>query len=89
MSDLLAAPSQMGMSLAFHIIFVVVGVALPLMMTIAEFLWHKTGDAAYLALAKRWAKVQPFCSLWGLSQARCSHSNWVFSCRSSWPSPAL
>jgi cytochrome d ubiquinol oxidase subunit I len=56
MSDLLAARSQMGMSLAFHIIFVVVGVALPLMMTIADFLWHKSGDAAYLALAKRWAK---------------------------------
>jgi cytochrome bd ubiquinol oxidase subunit I len=56
MSDLLAARSQMGMSLAFHIIFAVVGVALPLMMTIAEFLWHKTGDAAYLVLAKRWAK---------------------------------
>jgi cytochrome bd ubiquinol oxidase subunit I len=26
------------------------------MMTIAEFLWHKTGDAAYLVLAKRRAK---------------------------------
>jgi hypothetical protein len=39
MSDLLGARSQMGMSLAFHIIFAVVGVALPLMMTIAEFLF--------------------------------------------------
>ena len=56
MGDFLAARSQMGMSLAFHIIFAVIGVALPLMMTIAEFLWHKTGDAAYLVLAKRWAK---------------------------------
>ena len=89
MSDLLAARSQMGMSLAFHIIFAVVGVALPLMMTIAEFLWHKTGDAAYLVLSKRWAKGTAICSLWGLSQPRCSHSNWVFSGRSSWPSPVL
>lgn len=56
MSDLLAARSQMGRSLAFHIIFAVVGVALPLMMTVAELLWHKTGDAAYLVLAKRRAK---------------------------------
>jgi cytochrome bd ubiquinol oxidase subunit I len=56
MSDLLAARSQIGMSLGFHIIFAVVGVALPQVMTIAEFLWHKTGDAAYLVLAKRWAK---------------------------------
>jgi len=55
-SDLLAARSQMAMSLAFHIIFAVIGVALPLMMTIAEVLWHKTGDSAYLVLAKRWAK---------------------------------
>lgn len=46
----------MGLSLAFHIIFAVIGVALPLMMTIAELLWYRTGDAAYLVLAKRWAK---------------------------------
>jgi cytochrome d ubiquinol oxidase subunit I len=44
MSDLLAARPQMGMSLAFHIIFAAVGMALPLIMTIAELLWHKTGD---------------------------------------------
>lgn len=56
MTNLLAARSQMGMSLAFHIIFAVIGVALPLMMTMAEFLWHRTGDPAYLVLAKRWAK---------------------------------
>lgn len=56
MNNLLAARSQMGMSLAFHIIFAVIGVAMPLMMTIAEFFWRKTGDPAYLVLAKRWAK---------------------------------
>jgi cytochrome bd-type quinol oxidase subunit 1 len=81
MSDLLAARHQMGISLAFHIIFAVVGVALPLIMTIAELLWHKTGDAAYLVLPKRGQKVQPICSLWGWSQERCSHLNWVFSGR--------
>jgi cytochrome bd ubiquinol oxidase subunit I len=36
MDNLAAARSQMGISLAFHIIFAVIGVALPLMMTIAE-----------------------------------------------------
>lgn len=56
MDNLLAARSQMGMSLAFHIIFAVIGVSLPLMMTIAEWRWRKTGDPAYLLLAKRWAK---------------------------------
>jgi cytochrome d ubiquinol oxidase subunit I len=56
MSNLLAARSQMAMSLGFHIIFAVIGVAMPLMMTIAEWRWTRTGDPAYLALARRWAK---------------------------------
>jgi cytochrome d ubiquinol oxidase subunit I len=56
MSDLLAARSQMAMSLGFHIIFAVIGVAMPLMMTIAEWRWTRTKDPAYLALARRWAK---------------------------------
>lgn len=56
MSNLLAARSQMALSLAFHIVFAEVGIALPLMMTIAEWRWLRTGDAAYLELAKRWAK---------------------------------
>jgi cytochrome d ubiquinol oxidase subunit I len=56
MTDLLAARSQMAMSLAFHIIFAVVGIAMPLFMVIAERRWQKTGDPIYLDLAKRWSK---------------------------------
>ena len=56
MTNLLAARSQMGMSLAFHIIFAAIGIALPLMMVIAEWKWLATNDDAYLLLAKRWAK---------------------------------
>ncbi len=56
MSDLLAARSQMAVSLAFHIIFAVVGIALPVLMVIAERRWQKTGDGIYLELAKRWSK---------------------------------
>src|ERR671929_1394493 len=56
MSDLLAARSQMAVSLAFHIIFAEVGIAMPLLMTIAEWRWIRTGDAVYLELAKRWSK---------------------------------
>jgi cytochrome d ubiquinol oxidase subunit I len=56
MSDLLSARSQMGLSLAFHIIFAVLGVSLPLMMAIAEGLWLRTREPVYLLLAKRWAK---------------------------------
>jgi cytochrome d ubiquinol oxidase subunit I len=56
MTDLLAARSQMAMSLAFHIIFSVIGIGLPLLMVIAEWRWMRTGDALYLDLAKRWSK---------------------------------
>jgi cytochrome bd ubiquinol oxidase subunit I len=56
MDNLIAARSQMAMSLAFHIIFATISVSLPLMMTISEWRWRLTGDPAYLLLAKRWAK---------------------------------
>src|SRR5438552_1228088 len=56
MPDLLAARSQMGVSLAFHIIFAVAGIAMPVMMLVAERRWQVTGHAIYLDLAQRWAK---------------------------------
>jgi cytochrome d ubiquinol oxidase subunit I len=56
MSDLFAARSQMAMSLGFHIIFAAVGIAMPLMMMVAEWLWLRTGQEVYLTLAKQWAK---------------------------------
>jgi cytochrome d ubiquinol oxidase subunit I len=56
MSDLLAARSQMAVSLAFHIIFAVVGIGMPVLMVIAERRWQKTGDPIHLDLAKRWSK---------------------------------
>jgi cytochrome d ubiquinol oxidase subunit I len=56
MSDLLAARSQMAMSLAFHIVFAVVGIGMPVLMVLAERRWQKTGDPICLELAKRWAK---------------------------------
>lgn len=56
MEDLLAARAQMAMSLAFHIIFASIGIAMPLLMVIAEGMWLKTKDETYLTLAKRWAK---------------------------------
>ena len=45
----------MAVSLGFHIIFAVVGIALPVMMVIAEALWLRTGEAVYRDLARRWA----------------------------------
>lgn len=56
MSDLLAARSQMAMSLAFHIVFAALGIALPLLACVAEWRGLRTGDPGYRQLAKRWAK---------------------------------
>src|SRR6187549_3036388 len=56
MSDLLAARSQMALSLAFHILFAVAGIAMPLFMVMAEGQWLRRGDAVCLELAKRWAR---------------------------------
>ena len=46
----------MAMSLGFHIVFAEIGIAMPLLMVLAEWRWHRTGDETYLKLAKRWAK---------------------------------
>ena len=56
MSDLLSARAQMGTSLAFHIIFALVGIGMPLMMVVAERKWYDTGDEIYHELAQRWAR---------------------------------
>ncbi|HMA39063.1 MAG TPA: cytochrome ubiquinol oxidase subunit I [Gemmatimonadales bacterium] len=56
MSDLAAARVQMGMSLAFHIVFAVVGIAMPVLMVVAERRWRRSGDPIHLDLAKRWAR---------------------------------
>ena len=57
MSNLLAARVQMGNSLAFHIIFSVLSIGMPLLLCIAEglALWHK--DPVWMALARRWSKA--------------------------------
>jgi cytochrome bd ubiquinol oxidase subunit I len=54
-NDLFFARSQMGMSLAFHIVFAVIGMAMPLLMVVSEgcYLWTK--KPIFLELSKRWA----------------------------------
>jgi cytochrome d ubiquinol oxidase subunit I len=56
MPDLLAARSQMAVSLGFHIVFAMVGIAMPVLMVLAERRWRRTGDRVCLELAHRWAK---------------------------------
>jgi cytochrome d ubiquinol oxidase subunit I len=46
----------MGLSLGFHIIFAVIGIAMPVLMVAAEILWRRTGDPEYEELARTWAK---------------------------------
>src|SRR5260221_5338728 len=45
----------MGMSLAFHIVFAVIGMAMPLLMAVSDGCYLWTRKPVFLALSKRWA----------------------------------
>jgi len=55
-TDLLAARAQMAMSLAFHIIFAVVGMGMPLLMVLAERRFLRGRDPIDREMARRWAR---------------------------------
>lgn len=57
MDSLTAARLQMTLSLAFHMIYAAIGIGLPLLMVIVEWLHLTTGRRHYQQLAKKWAKV--------------------------------
>lgn len=59
-SDFLFARSQMGMSLAFHIVFATIGISLPVLMVISEALYLRTGRPFFLELANDGRAEQPF-----------------------------
>lgn len=44
------------MTLAFHIIFATIGVGMPIMISVAEFIGIKKNDSYYILLARRWAR---------------------------------
>ncbi|MGN6111227.1 MAG: cytochrome ubiquinol oxidase subunit I [Kofleriaceae bacterium] len=54
--DVLFARWQMGMSLGFHIVFASIGIAMPVLMVMAEIAWRRSGDPSALELARRWAR---------------------------------
>ncbi len=56
-STLGAARSQMAFTLGFHIILASLGVALPALMLIANYLGLRHDDADALRLAQRWSKA--------------------------------
>src|SRR4051794_18025536 len=56
-SDLGPARSQMAFTLGFHIILASLGVALPAMMLIANYVGLRRNDRDALLLARRWSKA--------------------------------
>src|SRR4051795_3996616 len=56
-SNLLAAREQMAFTLAFHIVLACLGVALPAMVLVANYVGLKRGEEAAMELAKRWSKA--------------------------------
>src|SRR5213078_3686444 len=56
-STLIAARSQMAFTLGFHIILASLGVALPALMLIANYLGLRHDEADALRLAQRWSKA--------------------------------
>ena len=57
MSEYLAGRAQMGTSLAFHIVFAMLGVGLPVMMLIVEGIGLRSGNQEWLRLARRWSSA--------------------------------
>src|SRR3954471_947825 len=57
MSPLTAARMQMELSLGFHMIFAAIGVAMPLLMLVAEWRWIHRQDEDARRLAHVWAKL--------------------------------
>ncbi|MEI6948479.1 cytochrome ubiquinol oxidase subunit I [Paraflavisolibacter sp. H34] len=56
MEDLIAARTQMALSLGFHIIFSCIGMTMPILMAFAEWKWLRTNKQVYIDVAKAWSK---------------------------------
>jgi cytochrome d ubiquinol oxidase subunit I len=56
MDNIIAARSQMALSLGFHIIFSCIAMVMPFFMSISHFLWLRTGNPMYKAVTKAWSK---------------------------------
>jgi cytochrome d ubiquinol oxidase subunit I len=56
-ADPVAARSQMGFSLGWHIVVACLGVGMPGLVLFAEWRGQRTGDLSYQLLARRWARA--------------------------------
>ena len=54
---LLQARQMQALSFMVHIPLVAFAISFPAMVLFVEWLWHRTGDALYLTLARRWTRV--------------------------------
>src|ERR1700681_4079170 len=59
MDNAALARATMGTSLGFHIVFAVLGVGMPLLMSVAEGMALWRHDQAWMVLARRWSGVFP------------------------------
>src|ERR1700682_3520649 len=57
MDNVVLSRAIMGTSLGFHIVFAVLGVGMPLLMSVAEGLALRRHDEAWMVLARRWSKA--------------------------------
>src|SRR5438270_5855949 len=57
MDTLSAARTHMALTLGFHMVLAASGIAMPLLMLMAEGLWLRTGQSHYRDLARKWAKA--------------------------------
>ncbi len=56
MDDLIAARSQMALSLGFHIIFSCIGMVMPFFMAVSHYIWLKSNNLIYKNITKAWSK---------------------------------
>ena len=54
LSNLIAARAVFGMSLSFHIMFAALGVVMPFMLLVSQYLYLRRKNPIYLALNKKW-----------------------------------
>lgn len=57
LTNFLAARATFGGTLMFHIIFASLGVVMPFMILVSQWLYLRRGDKVYLALNKKWTNA--------------------------------
>ncbi len=88
MSDFVFARSQMGMSLAFHIVFAAIGISLPVLMVISEGLYLRTDRPVFWSLQNDGRAAQPFSSPSARCQEPCSRLSSACCGQASWKNRA-